>query len=242
MRLWSTTVTLATPDNPLLLPSDPSTTGKVQVAFPFDLRIPGWLPPSHESALTLTAYGAISHAVLGWAEDPIPYSASCGVAIPVLGESSRRAVAMPTDVEMRFDRSFRPRQSRTRSHLDSFFSTYAYSPQPRWTATERATSKYKEFLIRRHRLPGGIGRPTPTIKHFTVKPEKGTNIPIECVVSLPDWVDVNDERKNVDITLRVRGKRTAALGVDEEAGGKEDEMLTYMMELGMEVEETERFQ
>ena len=44
------------------------------MAIPFDLRLPGWLPPSHATNLTATSYGLRADIKLGWLDGPMKSS------------------------------------------------------------------------------------------------------------------------------------------------------------------------
>ena len=120
-------------------------------------------------------------------------------------------------------------------------------------------------------------------RHYTLKPETNSfESPVECVVTVPDWVDVYGEEKSLKVSLRMRAKKPvveeddAAEGSEagqadttgdalapstttagssssvpmerqasfQEIGGKnetEDVIMTHVVELGMEVEEVERY-
>ncbi|GMK59888.1 hypothetical protein CspeluHIS016_0901050 [Cutaneotrichosporon spelunceum] len=43
--------------------------GSITVDLPFDLRVPGWLPPSHLSRHSSTSYGLVAQATVGWANE-----------------------------------------------------------------------------------------------------------------------------------------------------------------------------
>lgn len=68
MRVYSTAYKLVSESEPVSIPSkdprDPS--GKVRLSIPFELRIPGWLPPTHLSLKTSTSYGLLSTVIVGW--------------------------------------------------------------------------------------------------------------------------------------------------------------------------------
>lgn len=79
MRLHSCTLELASPSRPLLIPSsDPThSCSQLQFVLPFDLRLPGWLPSSYENDMTFIGYGCVVEATIGWAE-PVSVSPNYG--------------------------------------------------------------------------------------------------------------------------------------------------------------------
>ena len=216
-------------------PARPNST-RISLAVPFDLRIPGWLPPTHVSEMTNTSYGAVVSGQLGWLDAPLP-----------------------PDPSTVFKKSL-------------FFNQSLLA-----TATADMSSRFSEFTIRRHRLPPLLGnevveRPD---RNYTLRPDPKSASPVECIVTVPDWVDVNGDEKSLKVSLRLRARQIAPLELDvqvdeseveneisPQAGGEQDsgpaqqgsietptkgktaqeeEILTHMVELGMEVEETERF-
>lgn len=117
-----------------------------------------------------------------------------------------------------------------------------------------------------------------TERHYSLKPATDSTSPIECIVSVPDWVDVNGGEKDLKISIRIRARREAvkalvgqakpppnedSLVVDsspEDDGGpvslpldnaeptsvpmerdSSGEILTHILELGMEVDEVETY-
>ncbi|WWC60381.1 uncharacterized protein I303_102953 [Kwoniella dejecticola CBS 10117] len=290
MRLHTTTLTLATPSNPLLLPShDPARPGaqRIKLAVAFDLRLPGWLPPSHDSEMTTISYGAIAHCTIGWTEP-----ASTTYAAPSMASSSSSSPSMHSEISMESILPMRSTIMKTKSAkpFDSIFGNHSLLAK----STEKTCSVWSPFSLQRHRLPSAIGTTAQdrTERHFTLRPEADSTSPVECVVTVPDWVDVNGEEKSLKVSLRVRARRNAiepqSMLVDStnqstvssdlsastatsssasgsgspltEGGSRElesvpmerqgagslgkkaeDEMLTHILELGMEVEETERY-
>jgi hypothetical protein len=159
------------------------------------------------------------------------------------------------------------RQSLRRGRLDNFFSNASLSL--RNTAT--SSSKHTAFTVLRHRLPVAItGADRPNDRQYTLKPEADPDSPVECVVLCPDWVDVNGPERSLKIALRLRAKRpdmtvggvtvdpltragpgieyagdVAGVGIASmpmlRAKAPSDDPYTNVLELGMEVEEVERF-
>lgn len=148
--------------------------------------------------------------------------------------------------------------------------------------TESASSPYTPITIRRHRLPSAMNARLNdgTERHYSLKPATDSTSPIECIVSVPDWVDVNGGEKDLKISIRIRARREAvkalageakppsnpdSLVVDTSPEDSEDgvavpqaldntepastpmerdsscEVLTHILELGMEVDEVETY-
>jgi hypothetical protein len=260
LRLWTTTVHLAKPDSPLLLPPS-SVSGKMRMAVPFDLRLPGWLPPTHSSEMTITAYGLVVRAVLGWASPapaaalaPHSHSHSHSHSASITGsrirthspsssiDSTRHAPTPPqVESEAQCSGPVRPRpiRSRSRHNFDTLFP-FAASASTR--TIETATSRYTEFTIRRHRHPRSVGAVGDQIRQFAIKPTNGVDCPVECFVTLPDWVDVHSQDRTIKIAISLRAWKEGSTVEDKKQGQAEDEVMIQMHELGMHVEEVERVQ
>ena len=249
MRLHNVVLHLVSPSEPLFIPpQDPARPLEQHIclAVPFELRVPGWLPPSHTSALTNTSYGVCASATLGWSSTVLP---SLIDQVRVGG-----ATRLPT------------KNSKAKRFFSNSFDL---------KADTKTSSEFITFDIRRHRLPRAFGRVARERedRQYTLRPDMDSASPIECVVSTPDWVDVNGEEKSLKISLRLRARRNAILsdvaadvghtGGEEEGTQAEqgctpdldsmpmekdvtgasvgEDVLTHMLELGMEVEEFERF-
>ncbi|ODN86543.1 hypothetical protein L198_07237 [Cryptococcus wingfieldii CBS 7118] len=262
MRLHSQTLSLATPSSPLLIPStDPSRphAAKFQLALPFDMRLPGWLPSTQASDMTATSYGCLVKAVVGWTG---PSSSSSAAS------SSSSA---SSDVFM--DDILPSRPYTKTSPASRLFGNSSLLP----SSSHPSSSKFSSFTILRHRIaPPSSSAQAPEVqeRHFTLKPEKDSTSPVECVVSVPEFVDVNGEEKSLKISLRIRARKdvfnqpsasssstpseqsTQTEAEAEESTGelesvpmeresrqkkKDEDVLTRMVELGMEVEEVEWF-
>ncbi|ORX35217.1 hypothetical protein BD324DRAFT_631851 [Kockovaella imperatae] len=240
-RLFRETIDLSGETTRHQIPSeDPNNaqSRQITVAIPFDLRLPGWLPASQALDLTATSYGVMAKARLGWTS---PFMMV-------------------------------PRKSSSNRSLASYHTTYL-------------SSEFTRFSIQRHRRLGPVAglAPERQERHFALKPEtKDFDSPVECVVTVPDWVDVNGEEKSLKVSLRLRAKRPAAIpetstprqrsttpseGSDEidmlgsvteldppesdeptrdrsdsiDKAALEDPIYTKVVELGMEVEESERY-
>ncbi|WRT65772.1 uncharacterized protein IL334_002721 [Kwoniella shivajii] len=283
VRLHTTTLTLATPSKPLLIPpQDPLKpfADKIQLAVEFDMRLPGWLPPSHDSDMTTLSYGVVTIAIVGWTE-----ATTCSYSTP----STSTLSSFDSDIIMERSTSVRPANIKPKSSksFESIFGNHSLLSK----STERSSSQWTPFTIQRHRLPSAIGSfaQDRTERHYTLRPEADSTSPVECVVTVPDWVDVNGEEKSLKVSLRLRARKTAikartieaetssieaetssieAAGSSlrtsqdnpalTEGGSRElesvpmerqcargkkadDDLLTHILELGMEVEETERY-
>ncbi|BEJ01617.1 hypothetical protein CcaverHIS631_0602990 [Cutaneotrichosporon cavernicola] len=60
-----------------------SSFGSITLDLSFDLRVPGWLPPSHLSRHSSTNYGLVADATVGWANETV-FSGSGVSATPLL--------------------------------------------------------------------------------------------------------------------------------------------------------------
>ncbi|OXG15400.1 hypothetical protein C367_05547 [Cryptococcus neoformans Ze90-1] len=252
MRLYACTLELASPSRPLLIPSSDTSHpySPLQLVLPFDLRLPGWLPSSYNNDMTFTGYGCVVEAIIGWTE-PVSISPSFASSIGLVPEPHGLTKPKP------------------RSAFESIFSNSTLLP----TYSKKSVSKWQPFTIFRHRLHPPIGPTVPEVaeRHYTLRPEVDSTSPIECVVTVPEFVDVNGEEKSLKVSLRVRARRDAIIiaksrlqsetevtTTDAEEDGdmnrlesvpmersdsksdkEKEEPLTHMVELGMEVEETE---
>ncbi|KAL7424651.1 hypothetical protein Q5752_000335 [Cryptotrichosporon argae] len=249
LRLHTATITLATPDAPLLIPAyNPSdSSARVQIAVAFDLRVPGWLPASHRSPLTNTSYGAGATATIGW----------------VNAEVANRPLVSSVSSTSTFGMALRPRP-RVSGSLERFGGTAPLTHKSRW----------RNFIVRRHRMPNAMRADAPTRdRSFALRPSVGRGVPLECVVVVPEWVDTHGPAKSLRVNLRVRLPAVAVkdelsftdeidqdVSLDpvdeemtglhefdegdedvEEPSGKDVAGGMRIVEIGMDVEETERF-
>jgi DsbC/DsbD-like thiol-disulfide interchange protein len=150
---------------------------------------------------------------------------------------------------------------------------------------EKLRSPYQEFLVRRHKLPSAliVGVQDDAKKSYTLQSTANSATPVECYVTVPEWVDINGDEKSIKIVLKLRARKEAVRLIpkeDQRAGdahlgaapveeaqaasheeeganvsantpvdlsgeGKvveqSEQVLTSLLELGMGVEETERF-
>ncbi|WWC68563.1 uncharacterized protein I206_102492 [Kwoniella pini CBS 10737] len=286
MRLYTTTLILATPSSPLLLPShDPSRphAQNIQLAVVFDMRLPGWLPPSHDTDLTTISYGLIAQSTVGWTD-----SATTIYAAPSIACSSSSILLNGTDISTKYIQPMRPIvvKPRASKSFDSIFGNHSLLAK----STEKSQSTWSPFIVQRHRLPCAIGTSIqdPTDRVFILTPGIDSMSPIECVTTTADWVDINGDEKSLKINLKVRARRRPVdlqpMDVDSSSENATDstsplsqpastsatepdmsfyevgtgnldsvpmmrhgarspknEIPTHILELGMEVEETERY-
>lgn len=181
-RVYTTSLDLATTDKPLLIPSsDPlrSHSRSIELTVSFDLRLPGWLPSSRLTDLHNTEHGVVVYSAAGWTE-----AATLAYDPPSIANQAVQT------------RSIR----RTASLLAQLSSV-----------TEKRTSPYFPITIRRHRLPSAMNDrfQDGTERHYSLTPAADSTSPIECVVSVPDWVDVNGGEKDLKVSIRVRARRSA---------------------------------
>lgn len=100
-------------------------------------------------------------------------------------------------------------------------------------------------------------------KFYNIKPGADSTSPVECMVGVPDWVDVYGDERSFRITLRVKARREGVdlglvkkvlgrveddtmgeveEGEDEGQDIEDDVTLTHVRELAMEVQEMEFIQ
>ena len=228
---------------------------RVELAVAFDLRLPGWLPPSHRSLLTNTEYGLVVKTKIGFTEAAASVYSEIKPADKYGALRGMRRVAT------------------------------LLSQIP--TMEENHTSKYQPFHILRHRLPSALNHrlTNSAEKSYNVKPDADSTSPIECVVTVPEWVDCHGGERDLKIAIRVRARRDAIItqnkikqtsgtaGVPEVECGplgdetepastisrsttptipppssasvpmqrEDDDILTRILELGMEVDEIESY-
>lgn len=75
LRLYASALPLIPVNESIPLPPwDPvvdSSSSAVSVVIPFDLRVPGWLPPSLVAPSVAVSYGVVAAAEIGWNDDPL---------------------------------------------------------------------------------------------------------------------------------------------------------------------------
>jgi hypothetical protein len=149
----------------------------MDIAIPFDVHLPGFLPPTHQTDTSRpghrvsTSYGLLVNATLGWADHLQPFASS---------KTTR-----------------------------SLFANNSLRPE----STDQSSSPYQEFVVKRHKLPNAVNplAPIGTERHFTLKPELKTGSPVECIVTVPEWIDINGGERSFRITMRMRAKRDVLL-------------------------------
>lgn len=248
MLLHRSILSLATLADPIVIPShDPSrpAESRLKLAIPIDLRLPGWLPPSHTSTMTATTYGVVVQMNMRWQGILLSNAMS---AVPV-------------------GRTYMENSSRSlkREHRNSFFVNHSLSPG----TIEKSISPYFPFILRRHRIPASITGPAyQGVERHCLLTAGIDESPIDCVATVPDWVDVTGPEKALKVSLRIRVRNLSSIGrkppspATEGAisavgntGGlssvpmernstikrKEGQVLASLLELGLKVDETERF-
>ncbi|ORY29829.1 hypothetical protein BCR39DRAFT_505406 [Naematelia encephala] len=279
LRIYTDTITVIDPVSPVPIPDrDPARhSSRISLGMPFEIRLPGWLPPTHVSSMTSTSYGAIAAATIGWLVPGSSVASDIALS-PLSGRSSKSPRRSTSSVNNpRTTRLLRPPPTPGR-HFDSFLNNSVLD-----TSSYRASAEYTEIDIRRHRHPNAI---TPNAshaeRHYSLRAEGSSASPIECIVSVPEWVDLNGPERSLKVSLRIRARSTARSGLarseavsgnqvttesavmaDAEACGEEaqcsdaeefdnrtettpaaqssSEVLVNLLELGMEVEESERY-
>ena len=131
------------------------------MVVPFDLRLPGWLPPTHKTSMTNTSHGVLVRANIGY----------------------MNASAVQHSVS-----------TRNGPPMGAFLSS----------------SKFTEFTVRRHRFPSSIDQTpiTPRDRQFTLRSDPNSASPIDCVVTVPEWIDTHGDQRSLKINLKVRARDT----------------------------------
>lgn len=211
-RLYTTTLPLIPADSPVVIPSasPDSTTGPfVTLRFDFDLRLPGWLPPSlrisGRGSCAGVGYGVVATAVTSWCD---------------------------------------ARMTPSMHRLSGLVQKSAFSP-------------YTEFIVRRHQMPTAITPNAPIESRSFIHIEEetfsydinlGTAIlPVEATFTVPEVIDIYGDERALSVGIRIRIQpdayhayrlsRAILLGDTSNT----DPTVAYLMELGMIVEERQRF-
>jgi hypothetical protein len=203
MRLFSTTITCIDPSQPIQIhsssPQCPSAS-EYRFAFPFVLCLPGWLPASHRTSCTNTAYGIQIRTELGWAT-----SKSKSAQHPSPTDSPTSKPAQPTTVN--HPKHWTDYQiTKLRERRFQYVTLGQSLMQHR---TERCRSVFIPFTIRRHRVPPprtGVEQP---VRHYALSKELNRLDPIQCLVSIPEWIDLNDDNDSFNVILRIRTRAPA---------------------------------
>lgn len=111
---------------------------------------------------------------------------------------------------------------------------------PAATSSNLMATTFTPVAIARHRItsrsPFDDDCATP-LRHFTLKPDPSLTIsPVECVVSVPEIVDIGGENVRVSVRLRARPESERGEDVDMDAASTS----VRVVEIGMEVEESIR--
>lgn len=296
MRLVKTEVSLL-PNEGFELPSrsdDPNAQGfdkETAYAIPFDLKIPGWLPQSFENDTVALSYGLVATVKLGWSAHVIqPHSLreiACPMDVDTVSTSSS-PVPIMSAASQSYSSRFFPRLAKS---VASALATAITLPSSTSQQVTR-TSEWQPITVMRHRVPAPPCSTSlfstesvaePSLRHYTLRPAENSPSPVECVVSVPETIDINGPTLRVSVRLRARngfnitgleeaegqsplhassearqGEQGAEQGTSPSAAPayaatsplapvttsataqKELEHIR-MVELGMEVEETERY-
>ena len=284
MRVFKSTIDLVKSDKPIVIPHYDEIRPfeqKVTLAIPFDLRLPGWLPPTIVARLVNVAHGTRADAIFAW--DDLP-----PVPTPGMPQSQLPAAGPSTENWMMIDRKRSNKVSKL--SFDHLFVNSWGLPRPNSATVIR--SKFTPFAVHRHRIPGALSHGARIPRTLTSRPFVDETSPVEVIMTIPEWVDVNGDPRAIKVQLRIRAnlasfKEHLAAKAEEQSisastsstqsspdlsnqmpgampssmpsslpsmdklndfsslpmqrSGSEQEPLTYVQELGMEVEETERY-
>ncbi|KAJ9121753.1 hypothetical protein QFC22_002374 [Naganishia vaughanmartiniae] len=305
---------LLSPDEGMKLPArDPNQPANKEhdvtvYSVSFDMIIPGWLPQTYENELVANTYGLVATAGCQWGavarSTTTATKRSSMMSVdsditPVL--SSSAPVPIVSAASPDYSSRFFPRFAKSVANaLTSAISLPHHSSSAQAQPVKRS-SQWQPVEIVRHRAPTPSPLPlsatdTETIfpniplRHYTLKPAENSPSPVECVVSVPETIDINGPTLKVSVRLRARNGHvvtsvgnageaadqipatpTRTSGVQAEQGSYSDtgrftaslpaatrpsttsgcrqsasdsqrcKEQIRMVELGMEVEETERY-
>lgn len=269
-------------------------TKETAYAIPFDLKIPGWLPQSFENDRVALSYGLIATVKLGWSDQVVKSKTAheAGEAMDVDGMASSSPIPIVSASSPLYSSRFFPRIAKS---VASALATAITSPSSGPPRQVTRASEWQAITVVRHRVPAPpCGTASifaaetgaeQTLRHYTLRPAENSPSPVECVVSVPETIDINGPTLRVSVRLRARegftiagwggeeGQATGLFrsqqGVEASANGetfvpeasepsatrrssspppaprsdaaRKDMEQIRMVELGMEVEETERY-
>ena len=107
--------------------------------------------------------------------------------------------------------------------------------------TVRASmSDFTEFTVLRHRVPVSIeGRQSDLVKRsYRMSPAVESSCPLDCMVTVPEWVDINGGRSALRVTVKFRLRQglnpelTQNASPHSEMLGEETSVLTSRGEMG----------
>jgi hypothetical protein len=188
--------------------------------MPFDLKIPGWLPQSFENDTVALSYGLIATAKVEWitlapSKNAFDSTHSMDVDHPVPSSSSPIPIMSATSPT--YASRFFPRLKSVASALATAMTI------PSCSASQQVvrTSDWQPITINRHRVtapPCGVSSTLPSdaaaieqpLRHYTLRPAENSPSPVECVVSVPETIDINGPTLRVSVRLRARDGFTIA--------------------------------
>ncbi|KAJ9102560.1 hypothetical protein QFC21_002961 [Naganishia friedmannii] len=192
-------------------------------SIPFDMTIPGWLPQTYENELVANTYGLVAMASCQWA----------AVARSTITAASKRSSTMSVDSDITpsliptapvpivsaaspdYSSRFFPRFAKS---VANAFTSAISLPHHSSSATAqpvKSSSQWQPVQIVRHRAPTPSPFPPGTtdaetmfpnipLRHYTLKPAENSPSPVECVVSVPETIDINGPTLKVSVRLRAR--------------------------------------
>lgn len=261
---------------PYLISHTSNTLGKESIyAIGFDIAVPGWLPATFSTDLGSTSYGLIGIAGVGWSDTVNPTKLA-SAPVPI-SSNSRQTALQPAAQQSRLF----PRLAK------SFASVFVSQGQYQSSYTQECRSSWQPIVVERHRAQATSDTSEQTLRHFTLKPDPQRSIsPVECVVSVPEVLDISGNSLKVSVRLRARKQTATATSMQTESAmqtndgqlsragvmqpnsgnedvdmdrdlnsieetqmstppgslsAAEDSCLVRMVELGMEVEEIEKY-
>lgn len=201
-----------------LLPDDNAreVIGGSTYALAFDLAVPGWLPCTYESTNVSTSYGLSVRATI----DRVVYAGgamAASVPVPIAGERPTPSPNAPTRLLPRLARTF---------GFASLCPSTSCSP-------EFIASTFVPIVINRHRIQRVPPDSESVYRHFSLCPDPSLTIsPVECVVSVPEVLDILGDSLRVSVRLRAKPIEGEDVNMD---GGPAP--VVRVVEIGIEIEE-----
>lgn len=193
-------------------------------AIPFDMKIAGWLPQSFENDTVALSYGLIATVKVEWVALAPPKNVlnpTNRMDVDQVMPSSSSPVPIMSAASPTYASRFFPRLKSVASALATAMTL------PISVASHQVVraSDWQPITIIRHRVteppcvaPSATGTETAVetpLRHYTLRPAANSPSPVECVVSVPETIDINGPTLRVSVRLRARDGFTIA-GVEGE--------------------------
>lgn len=192
-------------------------------SIPFDLTIPGWLPQTYENELVANTYGLMAMATCQWAtvaqsttaaaSNPSSMMSVDSDITPVL--MSTAPVPIVSAASPDYSSRFFPRFAKSVANALTSAISLPHQSSTATAQTVKISSRWQPIEVVRHRAPTPSPLPASTadaetifpnipLRHYTLKPAENSPSPVECVVSVPETIDINGPTLKVSVRLRAR--------------------------------------